>query len=139
MKDFIVLKTIARLLTPFIIMYAFYVQLHGEYSPGGGFQAGVILAAAYILYGLIFGIGEITSIISHNLLKILACIGVLIYSGTGIVSLLLGGNFLNYSVLGKTTQSGQQIGIMSIEIGVGMTVFAVMLLIFVVFAQRKSG
>ena len=56
MISFPVIRVIAKLLIPFIVLFALYVQFHGDYGPGGGFQAGVILASALILYGLVFGL-----------------------------------------------------------------------------------
>ena len=56
MRDNPVLRTCAKILFAPIIVFGLYVQFHGDYSPGGGFQAGVIIAAAFILHALIFGL-----------------------------------------------------------------------------------
>ena len=56
MRNQIILRVVAKLLIPYILLYAFYVQWHGDFGPGGGFQAGVIFAAGIILYALIFGL-----------------------------------------------------------------------------------
>ncbi len=138
MRDQLVLHVIAKFLIPFILLYALYVQMHGEYSPGGGFQAGVIFAAAFILYALVFGFSHATRVVSLKALRILTVLGALIYGGTGVVSMLLGGNFLEYSVLAKDAVVGQKWGILVIELGVGITVFSVMLLLFFLFAGRKA-
>jgi multicomponent Na+:H+ antiporter subunit B len=135
-KEQLILRVTTKFIIPFIIMFALYVQTHGEYSPGGGFQAGVILAAAFILYSLIFGLNNAMNIISIATLKVFACFGVLIYSGVGVITMVKGANFLSYNVLGSTAISGQQWGIFTIELGVGLTVFSVMLLLFFVFADR---
>lgn len=134
-----VLITITRFLIPFLLMFGFYVQLHGEYSPGGGFQAGVIVAAAFILHGMIFGLNKTRAVLPLSWLKLLAALGVLIYGGVGVVTLLLGGRYLDYSVLSSNPVAGQQLGIMLIEAGVGITVFAVMLTIYYVFAGRDEA
>lgn len=136
MKDNLILRILAKLLVPLIILFAFYVQFHGDYSPGGGFQAGVIFSAGFILYALVFGLDTAEAIIPFKLLRWIASLGVLLYAGTGVAGLLLGGNFLNYSVLANTPLSGQHVGIILVEFGVGMTVAAVMLLIFYTFASR---
>ncbi len=136
MKDQLVLRIITKMILPFILMFGFYVQLHGEYSPGGGFQAGVIVATAFILYALIFGAKEALQVIPLSVMKILASVGVLLYGGTGVVALLMGGHFLEYSVLAGSQTSGQQLGIIIIELGIGITVCAVMLIIFFTFALR---
>jgi multicomponent Na+:H+ antiporter subunit B len=136
MKHNLILRVISKILIPLIILFALYVQFHGDFGPGGGFQAGVIFSSAFILYALVFGLEKAEKIIPPMMLKILASLGVLIYAGTGVASLLLGGNYLNYSVLAKTALAGQHIGIIVVELGVGITVAAVMLIIFFAFAGR---
>lgn len=138
MKDYIVLRIIAKFLTPFILLFAFYIQLHGEYSPGGGFQAGVIFAAAFILFCMIYGQKDTLKILNIDELRLLAAFGVLLYAGVGVAALLMGGEFLNYSVLLEKQTAAQQLGIITIELGVGITVAAVMLLLFHVFVARKG-
>jgi multicomponent Na+:H+ antiporter subunit B len=136
MRENIILRIIVKMLIPMIILFALYVQFHGDYSPGGGFQAGVIFSAAFILYALIFGVDMAEEVISIPVLRVIASLGVLVYAGTGVAALMHGGEFLNYSVLAETPKSGQHIGIILVELGVGMTVSAVMLLIFYTFANR---
>ena len=129
------LRVVAKLLIPMILIFALYVQFHGDYGPGGGFQAGVIFASAFSLYSLIFGIENARSVISFNLLRILSALGLLLYLGVGISALIFGGNFLDYNVLASNPLSGQHIGILLIELGVGLTVAAVMTMTFFVFSR----
>jgi multicomponent Na+:H+ antiporter subunit B len=136
MKHNLILRVVSKILIPLIILFGLYVQFHGDFGPGGGFQAGVIFSSAFILYSLVFGLDTAEKIIPPPVLKILASLGVLLYAGTGVASLLLGGNYLDYSVLAKTPLAGQHIGIIVIELGVGITVAAVMLIIFFAFAGR---
>lgn len=136
MKDNIILRIIAKMLIPMIILFALYVQFHGDYSPGGGFQAGVIFSSGFILYILIFGIETAETVLPVRLLRVVASLGVLVYAGTGMASLFLGEEFLNYSALAKSPTTGQHMGIILVELGVGLTVSAIMLLIFVTFANR---
>ena len=121
---------------PIIILYALYVQFHGDFGPGGGFQAGVIFSVAFILYAMVYGLETAERVLPEFALRILASLGVLIYAGTGVATLLLGGNFLDYNVLATNPLAGQHIGILVIELGVGITVSSVMLLIFFTFAGR---
>ena len=129
-------QVVGRLLTPFILLFALYVQFHGEYGPGGGFQAGAIFAAAIILYALIEGEREALEVMSPRLLLWMMAGGALLYGGVGIVTMLLGGNFLDYDVLASNPVKGQQWGIIAIELGVGITVASVLLAIFHAFAAR---
>lgn len=135
MKDQLVLRVVAKLLLPFIILFGLYVQLHGEISPGGGFQAGVIIAAAFILHGLIFGIDSAQTVFPKRLALRLSAVGLLIYTGVGAVTLLLGGELLNYAFLSDNTIHGQHLGITLIELGVCTTVTSVMVLIYYVFGS----
>ena len=138
MKHNLILLIMSKFLIPLIILFAFYVQFHGDFGPGGGFQAGVIFASAFILYTLVFGLETTRQIISENVLRWIASAGVLLYALTGVASLLLGGNYLDYNVLGATPVGGQHIGIIVIEFGVGMTVASIMLIIFYAFTGRSG-
>jgi multicomponent Na+:H+ antiporter subunit B len=131
-------QVVGRLIVPFIVLFALYVQFHGEYGPGGGFQAGAIFAAAVILYALIEGEDAALQILSPTLLRGLMAGGALLYGATGVVTMLLGGNFLDYSVLGDDAVAGQQWGIIVIELGVGVCVAGVLLTIYHAFAARND-
>ena len=127
----------SKMLIPYILLLALYVQFHGDYGPGGGFQAGVIFAAAFILYALTHGLKATTDVVPAWVAEKLIAIGVLIYAGVGVVSVLMGGNFLEYGVFNHHHPAhGQHTGLLLIELGVGITVFAVMLTIFYNFAAR---
>ena len=139
MRSQVVLRVVAKLLIPFILVFALYVQFHGDYGPGGGFQAGVIIAAAVIFYALIFGLPTAKRLVPEWLVETMVALGVLIYAGVGVEGLLLGGNFLDYFVLSHNPVSGQHIGIFLVEVGVCITVSGVMLMIFYLFAGRKRG
>ena len=136
MRGDLILRVIAKLLIPFMLLFALYVQFHGELGPGGGFQAGVIIAAAFIFYGLIFGLPATRKLVPDALVEAMVALGVLIYAGVGVAGLLLGGNYLDYFVLAHDPVHGQERGIFWIEVGVATTVSAVMLKIFYMFAGR---
>jgi multicomponent Na+:H+ antiporter subunit B len=138
-KGLLVLRVIAKELMPFMLLFALYVQFHGELGPGGGFQAGVIIAAALIFYALIFGLPAARRVVPDRLVETLMPLGVLIYAGVGVAGLLLGGNFLDYFVLDHDPVHGQERGVFWIEVGVATTVSGVMLKIFYMFAGRGRG
>ena len=132
----IVLRVLAKLLIPFALLFALYVQLHGDFGPGGGFQAGVIIAAAVIFYAIIYGLPSARKVIPDDVVETLIAFGVLLYAGVGFAGIVLGGNYLNYFVLAHDPVHGQHRGILLIEAGVAITVAAVMLKIFYVFVGR---
>jgi len=137
MREKLVLRVVTKAVIPFILLFAFYVQFHGDFGPGGGFQAGVILASAYILFGLIYGLDTMRRVVPPRLIEVLMATGVLIFAAVGIASLIQGGNFLDYSVFDKHHPShGQHLGIFWIENGVGITVASSMIAIFDAFAGR---
>ncbi len=138
MRDYLVLRVITKLLTPFILLFALYVQFHGDFGPGGGFQAGVIFAAGFVLYALTFGVEAARRILPVGILRAGVASGVLLYAGVGIASLLLGGNYLDYSVLRPDPVLGQHLGILLIEFGVGTTVASVMITVFYTFASWRG-
>lgn len=133
-----ILRVIAKFMIPYILLFALYVQFHGDFGPGGGFQAGVIFAAGFILYSLIFGIENGRKVMPPWLRRALLSIGVIIFGGTGLFGLILGGNFLDYNVLLGNPVAGQHLGILLVELGVGITVSATMITIFFVFASQDQ-
>ena len=135
MEHHLVLSIVARILIPLIMLFALYVQFHGDYGPGGGFQAGVIFASSFILYGIIYGIENLREVVHPSLIRRLAALGLLIYIGVGIVTVLNGGEFLNYNLLSEDPITGQHIGIIFIELGVGITVSSTMIILFYAFAR----
>jgi multicomponent Na+:H+ antiporter subunit B len=136
MRGDLVLRVVAKLFIPFMLLFALYVQFHGELGPGGGFQAGVIIAAAVIFYALIFGLPAARRILPDAVVETMMAGGVLIYAGVGVAGVLLGGNYLDYFVLDSNPVHGQERGIFWIEVGVAVTVSGVMLKVFYMFAGR---
>ncbi len=137
MKRHIVLRVIAKLLIAPILLFALYVQFHGDFGPGGGFQAGVIFGAGFILYALIYGVENAQRVAPPDVIRILVALGVLIFAGVGVLNLLQGGNYLDYDVMAADPVAGQHYGILLVELGVGVTVAAVMMTIFFAFAGRE--
>lgn len=139
LQQYIVLRVVSRMILPFIMIFALYVQFHGDFGPGGGFQAGVIFASAIILHILFYGHSQTEKVIAPETTCYLMAIGVLIFGGTGIVTMLLGGNFLDYNFLNVADPiQGQHWGILIIEFGVGVTVAAVMLSMFYSFSKSTK-
>ncbi|MDG2072421.1 MAG: Na(+)/H(+) antiporter subunit B [Pseudomonadales bacterium] len=132
----IIVREVANLFFPIIILFGLYVQFHGDFGPGGGFQAGVIIAVGIILYALVHGLDKTRRLIPEKAVRIGMSLGVLLYAGVGVVTLLLGAEFLNYNVLVANPLTGQHLGIFLIELGVGITVATVMVMIFYAFAGR---
>lgn len=134
-----ILRIIARMLIPLIMLFGLYVQFHGEYSPGGGFQAGIIVAAAWILFVLIYGLDLGLEVIPQRWMYAIAAAGALVYALTGVAAVVLGGRYLEFAAFPLASpQAAQQLGIITVEFGVGMTVAAVVMLIFTMFARRKG-
>ncbi len=136
MRNDIVLRVVGKLLIPFILLFALYVQFHGDFGPGGGFQAGVVIAAAIVFHALIFGLADAKRVVPEALVESMMALGVLLYGGVGVAGMLLGGNFLDYFVLAADGPHGQHRGIFWVEAGVAITVSGVMLKIFYMFADR---
>jgi multicomponent Na+:H+ antiporter subunit B len=136
-RNHLILRVIAKLTIPGILLFALYVQFHGDYGPGGGFQAGVIFGAGFILYGLVYGLENLKRVAPVAVTTSFIAVGVLIFAGVGIASQLLGGNYLDYDVLLADDHAGQHLGILVVELGVGITVAAVMITIFMTFAGRQ--
>ena len=136
MRHAMILRVVSKLFIPLILLFALYVQFHGDFGPGGGFQAGVLFAAAFILYALIYGVEEAHRVAPPGRVQVFFALGLLLYIGTGLACLLAGGNFLEYKVLASDPIHGEHYGILLIELGVGITVAAVVISIFCHFAGR---
>ena len=102
-----IFSIVSRILFAPIIIFGLYVQFHGDYGPGGGFQAGVIIAAAFILYSMIFGLKNGETLVPVKINRYLMCVGVLLYAGVGVISLFLNGKYLDYNVLSSDPSGGQ--------------------------------
>ena len=138
MIDNPVLRIIAKIIIPMILLFALYVQFHGDFGPGGGFQAGVIFAAGFILYGLVFGTEALRSAVPPGALRLLTAFGLLLFAGVGAVTMLAGSDYLAYNALAQDPVAGQHLGILIVEFGVGVTVSAVTITIFLAFAGRND-
>ena len=136
MRRDVILRVVAKMLIPFALMFALYVQFHGDFGPGGGFQAGVIVAAAVIFYGVVYGLPAARRAVPDRVVEVMVAAGVLVYGSVGVAGLLLGGNYLDYFVLSHDPVHGQHRGIFWVEAGVAVTVSGVMLKIFYLFAGR---
>lgn len=136
MKHDVILRIGVKLILPFILLFALYVLFHGDYGPGGGFQAGVIAAAMVILFGLIFGIDAAKRIAPQSWVERLIPLGVLVYASVGIPAIFKGRNFLDYAVLANDPAQGHELGILLVEAGVFITVASTMTAIFYAFAER---
>ena len=132
--DDLIVRTCSRIMVPFLQIYSLYVYVHGHTSPGGGFQGGCIMAASFILLAVAYDIGEAKRRFSERLNALFCCLGVFIYAGTGAVSLIFSDNFLDYSAWRHILPAGpvmaRYYGIAMIELGVEITVMAVMVSIF---------
>ncbi|AZG35977.1 MULTISPECIES: DUF4040 domain-containing protein [Shewanella] len=137
LRHHLIPQVVGRLLIPFIVLFGLYVQFHGEYGPGGGFQAGAIIATGVILYAVLEGESEALRAIPRGVLLGMVIGGALLYGGVGVACMLMGGAFLDYSVLAADPVFGQQLGILIIEAGVGMAVCGALLAIFHAFAARE--
>lgn len=136
MKRDLILRIGAKLILPFILLFALYVQFHGDFGPGGGFQAGVIAASMIILYAIIFGTKAAKRVAPQGLIERMVPAGVLVYACAGLPGILLGSRFLDYSVLAHEPAHGQHLGIFIVEAGVFLTVSSTMTAIFYAFAER---
>ncbi|MFN0300313.1 MAG: Na(+)/H(+) antiporter subunit B [Burkholderiales bacterium] len=136
MRGDLILRVVAKLIMPFMLLFALYVQFHGELGPGGGFQAGVIIAAAIVFYGVVFGLPAARRLLPDAVVESMVALGVLVFAGVGVAGLLLGGNYLDYFVLDADPVHGQERGIFWVEVGVAITVCGVMVKVFYMFAGR---
>jgi multicomponent Na+:H+ antiporter subunit B len=126
----LIIQMAVRFLTPFIQLFGLYVIAHGHYSPGGGFQGGVILGASFVLLAIAFDLQTSLRRFSERTNALCGNLGVLLYVGTGLLCALLGGLFLDYSALTAIIPidpvEWRSLGVFIVEVGVGLTVMSIM-------------
>lgn len=138
MMDNGILRVVARFIIPYILLVGLYVQFHGEYLPGGGFQAGIVFAAGWILYVLIYGLERGLEVIPLKAMYGLCAGGALLYAFTGLAGVVLGGKYLEFTPFFASPHAAQQTGIIVVELGVGITVATVGMLLFTMFTRRRA-
>ncbi len=130
----LIIKTTCRIILPFIQIFGLYVIAHGHHSPGGGFQGGVILGASIILYAIAFDLRSALKRMSERVTALLCALGVFIYAGTGLASFFYEKNYLDYSalatIMGTDPISARSHAILVVEVGVGIAVMAVMVVLY---------
>lgn len=136
MKLDVVLRIGVKLILPFVLVFALYVHFHGEFGPGGGFQAGVIVAGMIILYALIFGLAAAERFVPQAFVERMIPAGVALFLGTGLPAMLSGKTFLDYTILASNPHTAHVIGVYLVETGVIITVAATMIAIFYAFVRR---
>ena len=143
LKQQVLLRSITKMLIPFILVFGIYVITHGEGGPGGGFQGGVILAAAFILYGLVFGTKDLKERIPTPIIDACMALGALLYASTGLLNLIVGGNFLDYGALvvlfPSSSRGDMEVwGMTAVEYGVGITVCSVIVTIYLQVSETPA-
>ena len=132
----LILRIGTKLVLPFVLLFALYVQFHADYGPGGGFQAGVISAGMVILLAITFGLSAAHRVAPQAVVERMVPLGVLIFAGTGVASLFMGHNYLDYSPFGPDAARAHELGILIVEIGVFVTVSGTMICMFYAFVER---
>ena len=136
-------ETVGRLMIPFIQLFALYVIIHGAGGPGGGFQGGVILASSFVLYLVIYGLAAAGKRFPERANNYLMSTGVYLYAGVGLLCVIVtlgAAQFLNYGYLPLTHmfEENRALGMDLVEIGIGITVAAVITEIFFNLVWKKE-
>ncbi|HKJ04962.1 MAG TPA: MnhB domain-containing protein [Geopsychrobacteraceae bacterium] len=130
----LIIQTAVRQLVPFVQLFGLYVIVHGHYSPGGGFQGGVILGSSFVMLALAFDQSTSMRLMSERANVMLGNAGVLIFTGVAALCAIVGGLFLDYSALDAIIPLGpvewRSFGIFLVEVGVGLAVMSIMISLF---------
>ncbi len=132
----LILRIGTKLILPFILLFALYVQFHGDYGPGGGFQAGVIAAGMVVLVAITFGQTAARRIAPRGLVERMIPAGLLIFAGTGAAGFAFGHNYLDYTGFAREPAHGHELGILLVEFGVLVAVSGTMVSLFYAFVER---
>jgi multicomponent Na+:H+ antiporter subunit B len=139
----IVIETVSRVMIPFIQLFSLYVIIHGASGPGGGFQGGVVFGSSFVLYVVVFDITTGRKKFPESLNTVLSSLGLCIYAGLGLLCIIVSSGvaqYLNYGFLPFTAhfEENRAVSIELVEIGIGITVMAIMISIFFDLAWREE-
>lgn len=134
-----IVLTVTRLMLPFMQLFALYVLVHGHYSPGGGFQAGAIYAASVVLARTVLGRAESQRAFPERLALLLAGLGILIYTLTGLIPMASGGHFLDHGFLplDQPAPTRRFEGILWVETAIMLTVVGVFISLYDAFTDEE--
>lgn len=138
----VVVRVVCALLSPFILIFGLYVVAHGHYGPGGGFAGGVFLAVAAILPRLTLDEDLAYRIVPVTMGPLMGGIGMLLFLSCGVLPMAFGGAFLDYAAVEIAAMEAARVrylGILIVEIGVGLAVFGAMVTIFDVLMGRSES
>lgn len=136
----VVVRVTAAIVAPFIFMFGMYIIIHGHYGPGGGFAGGVFAAVGVVLPRLTLDDSVSYRIIPAAVGPIAGAIGLVIFLAAAIAPMFYGASFLDYGALANTFMDAPRaryLGILVVEIGVGVTVFGAMVMIFDALAGKE--
>jgi multicomponent Na+:H+ antiporter subunit B len=128
-----IIQVASRAISPAILLVGLYVFFHGHYSPGGGFQGGVLMAAAFLLLRLALGTRVSYAVMPPTVTLRLSALGTMIFAGIGVIAILFGGNFLDYHFLPMPWLEAEYLryyGILLVEVGVVLTVMATLVAVY---------
>ena len=135
----VIVKTMVAFLVPFIILFSIYTILHGEISPGGGFQGGAIVGGSMIIFTTIFGLYESSQRIPQKLRLPLEGSAVITFFVVGVLGLVGGGNFLTlaWPNIAENLQPSLVVWLtVLVEIGIGLG--GAMVLISILFSMIRE-
>ncbi len=119
----LILRTATRFLMPLLLLYAVFLLLRGHNAPGGGFVGGLIVAAAFSLYALAFGVPAARAALLIETRTLLGA-GLLVALMSGLPAVLLGQPFLT----AQWTDIGMAVGTpLVFDVGVFLVVIGVVL------------
>ena len=136
LRKYLVIRYITDFILPYILLFGIYIQINGEVSPGGGFQAGAIFASMIILFMIVYGSAPLTRKVNIHHLLISAAVGFSLYLGTGLLCIILGKDFFDYTALLPDSKAAHRLGIVLVEGGVGITITSIMTLIYILFDEE---
>jgi len=129
-----IIMTTVRVVAPFVLTFALFIMFHGADSPGGGFQGGVIAGSVVMMLAFAYGIDSTRQWLDVRVVAALASGGVLVFAGIGLGSILLGGQFLQYTEYEPFYAEASKYGIELVELGIGGIVASVAIGLFFLLA-----
>lgn len=131
-----VITATVRVLSPFVLTFALFTLFHGTSSVGGGFQGGVVAASVVVMLVFAFGVQETVAWIRSSWLVGLVVAAPVVFGAVALAGIASGGAFLQFDRL--PIPKASVYATEAIEIGIGATVAAVVIVLFVALAERPE-
>lgn len=137
-----IVKTMAKILIPIILVFGVYILVNGHLSPGGGFSGGAILGAGFIFYAMVYGEEQALKVLSERKIKVITICALSFYCLAKSYSFFTGNEFNGVHSIISAGNPGDILSgglIMPLNIAVGLVVCCTMYSFYMLFKRGRMN